>query len=203
MLGVKETCMFEGRKVEIARCRFWCICVCHVYEHLSHRILGNCEEELPKKPVGRLSVNCRPTHYRQFTDRLPTANRQATDSFPKCILVNSVNQVMSQITFEKVNACSRNFFLHCKWKGKFCIASHSLKVQNWSSALITRKITQVHSDCQKIACVASVSNWVTAQKLEREQKNGRGKAWEEKETLARKTHDSGKRPLKFHGSFLL
>ena len=44
---------------------------------------GNCEEELPKKPVGRLSVNCRPTHYRQFTDRLPTANRQATDSFPK------------------------------------------------------------------------------------------------------------------------
>ena len=46
-------------------------------------IFGNCEEELPKKPVGRLSVNCRPTHYRQFTDRLPTANRQATDSFPK------------------------------------------------------------------------------------------------------------------------
>ena len=45
--------------------------------------MGNCEEELPKKPVGRLSVNCRPTHYRQFTDRLPTANRQATDSFPK------------------------------------------------------------------------------------------------------------------------
>ena len=41
--------------------------------------MGNCEEELPKKPVGRLSVNCRPTHYRQFTDRLPTAYRQATD----------------------------------------------------------------------------------------------------------------------------
>ena len=33
---------------------------------------GNCEEELPKKPVGRLSA-----------DTLPTANRQATDSFPK------------------------------------------------------------------------------------------------------------------------
>ena len=47
------------------------------------KVNGNCEEELPKKPVGRLSVNCRPTHYRQFTDRLPTANRQATDSFPK------------------------------------------------------------------------------------------------------------------------
>ena len=27
-------------------------------------VFGNCEEELPKKPVGRLSVNCRPTHYR-------------------------------------------------------------------------------------------------------------------------------------------
>ena len=30
--------------------------------------IGNCEEELPKKPVGRLSVNCRPTDYRQSTD---------------------------------------------------------------------------------------------------------------------------------------
>ena len=52
---------------------------------LSERRLafGNCEEELPQKPVGRLSVNCRLTHYRQFTDRLLTANRQATDSFPK------------------------------------------------------------------------------------------------------------------------
>ena len=33
-------------------------------------ITGNCEEELPKKPVGRLLVNCRPTVYRQLTDRL-------------------------------------------------------------------------------------------------------------------------------------
>ena len=34
--------------------------------------IGNCEEELPKKPVGRLSVNCRPTGYRQSTDSQPT-----------------------------------------------------------------------------------------------------------------------------------
>ena len=34
--------------------------------------IGNCEEELPKKPVGRLSVNCRPTVDRQVTDSLPT-----------------------------------------------------------------------------------------------------------------------------------
>ena len=36
-----------------------------------------------KSSPKNLSVNCRPTHYGQFTDRLPTANRQATDSFPK------------------------------------------------------------------------------------------------------------------------
>ena len=29
---------------------------------------SNCEEELPEKPVGRLSVNCRPTDDRQSTD---------------------------------------------------------------------------------------------------------------------------------------
>ena len=36
-----------------------------------------------KSSPKNLSVDCRPTHYRQFTDRLPTAKRQATDSFPK------------------------------------------------------------------------------------------------------------------------
>ena len=35
---------------------------------------GNCEAELPKKPVGRLSVSC------QLTDRLPTVYPQSTDS---------------------------------------------------------------------------------------------------------------------------
>ena len=35
-------------------------------------ITGNCEEELPKKPVGRLLVNCRPTVGRQLADRRPT-----------------------------------------------------------------------------------------------------------------------------------
>ena len=42
-------------------------------------IIGNCEEELPKKPVGRLSVNCRPSVDRQVTDSLPTVNQQVTD----------------------------------------------------------------------------------------------------------------------------
>ena len=45
--------------------------------------LGNCEEELPKKPVGRLSVNCRPSVDRQVTDSLPTVNQQVTDRLRK------------------------------------------------------------------------------------------------------------------------
>ena len=54
---------------------------------------------------------------------------------------------------------------------------------------------------RKLACVASVSNRVTARKLEREQKKGgRGRGRGEEETLARKPHDSEKRPLIFHGS---
>ena len=74
--------------------------------------IGNCEEELPKKPIGRLSVNCRstvdrqvtdsvgccikrkprenikvcvsvlPTSYRQVTDRLPTVGRLSADCRP-------------------------------------------------------------------------------------------------------------------------
>ena len=32
-------------------------------------LIGNCEEELPKKPVGRLSVNCRLTVGQLSADR--------------------------------------------------------------------------------------------------------------------------------------
>ena len=52
-----------------------------------------------------------------------------------------------------------------------------------------------------LGCVASVSNRVIARTLEREQqKNARGRGMGEEETLASKPHDSGKRPLIFHGS---
>ena len=51
-----------------------------------------------------------------------------------------------------------------------------------------------------IAYVASVFSRVIARKLEREQKKGRGRGRGEEETLSRKLHDSGKRPLIFHGS---
>ena len=40
------------------------------------RGFGNCEEELPKKPVSRLSVNCRPTVGRLSADSWPTDGRQ-------------------------------------------------------------------------------------------------------------------------------
>ena len=45
-------------------------------------IMGNCEEELPKKPVGRLSADCRPTVGRQLTDSRPTVGRLSADSRP-------------------------------------------------------------------------------------------------------------------------
>ena len=44
--------------------------------------MGNCEEEPPEKPVGQLSVNCRPSVDRQVTDSLPTANQKVTDKRP-------------------------------------------------------------------------------------------------------------------------
>ena len=47
------------------------------------QFMGNCEEELPKKPVGRLSVNCRPSVDRQVTGSLPIANQQVTDRLRK------------------------------------------------------------------------------------------------------------------------
>ena len=65
---------------------------CHVYEHLSSRIL--------------------------------------TDS-PKCILLNSVKKVMSQITFEKVNAWGRFFFFFFFYivneRARFALHAHSFE----------------------------------------------------------------------------
>ena len=44
-------------------------------------LFGNCEEELPKKPVGRLSVDCRPTVYQKKNCR-PTVCRQTANCRP-------------------------------------------------------------------------------------------------------------------------
>ena len=68
---------------------------------------------------------------------------------------------------------------------------------SFSPCLMRKRVAK-----SEVACVASVSNRVSARKLEREQKKkgGRGRGRGEEETLARKPHDSGKRPLIFHGS---
>ena len=54
------------------------------YHYYYYYYYGNCEEELPKKLVGRLLVNCRPTGYRQSTDSLPTGYRQAKKKEKLC-----------------------------------------------------------------------------------------------------------------------
>ena len=107
--------------------------------------LGNCEEELPKKPVGRLSVNCRPTHYRQFTDRLPTANRQATDSFPKKKIVEKTRIkhdietiiISIDITYLPIDGktISSDMFIESFWNAKRIYYSRKTTRQSMKSDL--------------------------------------------------------------------
>ena len=49
---------------------------------LCHWNIGNCEEELPKKPVGRLSVNCRPSVGRLLAVCWPTVGRLSAVCWP-------------------------------------------------------------------------------------------------------------------------
>ena len=56
--------------------------------HLHVTGYGNCEEELPEKPVGRLSVDCRPSDYRQVTNKLPTATDSRPAGFMGALLHN-------------------------------------------------------------------------------------------------------------------
>ena len=48
----------------------------HIWKLLWSSSTGNCEEELPKKPVGQLSVNCRPTVGPQSADSWLSVGRQ-------------------------------------------------------------------------------------------------------------------------------
>ena len=88
---------------------------------------------------------------------------------------------------------------------------HNIILYSWSSAKLDSRFLSYSSSKGRVgeksgkdvACVASVSNRVIAWKLERKQKKGwrgRGRGRGEEETLARKPHNSGKRPLIFHGS---
>ena len=62
-----------------------CTCSYITMQVTAVKTLGNCEEELPKKPVGQLSVNCWTNVSRLSADswltvgRLP-ANKRPTDS---------------------------------------------------------------------------------------------------------------------------
>ena len=50
-----------------------------IYNVSLNRQLGNCEEELPKKPVGRLLADCWLTVGRVSADRRPTGFPQNID----------------------------------------------------------------------------------------------------------------------------
>ena len=55
--------------------------------------VGNCDEELPKKPVGRLLVDTRPAVGQQWADCRSTDGRQLTDSRPTGFLGRSSSQL--------------------------------------------------------------------------------------------------------------
>ena len=59
-----KTWAFGFRRQMLYQCKF--------IVEWEHTFMGNCEEELPKKPVGR-----------QLTNSLPTANQQVTDRLRK------------------------------------------------------------------------------------------------------------------------
>ena len=81
-----------------------------------------------------------------------------------------------------------------------------LKLSNWVNWEALKPVLDTRVEIKfkmasSVDSVASVSSRVMVRKSEREQKkNGRGRGRGEEEMLARKPHDSGKRPLIFHGS---
>ena len=82
-MGVKE-CQFIKEILVLENCNLSLKCVClklyepcysffYIYSQNRHPenlycTFGNCEEDFPKKPVGRLSADTLPTVYRQATD---------------------------------------------------------------------------------------------------------------------------------------
>ena len=61
---------------------FFSNCLTHyVYLLEGDASFGNCEEEFPKKPVGRLSAICWPTDGRLSANRWPTVCQQTADCF--------------------------------------------------------------------------------------------------------------------------
>ena len=58
------------------------LCGWRNFLEFKHKLFGNCEEELPKKPVGRQSVDSWPSVGRQSADSRPFVGRQLADSWP-------------------------------------------------------------------------------------------------------------------------
>ena len=81
----------------------WSHCLCY----------GNCEEELPKKPVGRLSAVCWPTVGRLLADCWPSVGRLSADrrpaGFPQNIDYQSAD---SRPTNDRQSADSWRFFAY-------------------------------------------------------------------------------------------
>ena len=103
--------------------------------------LGNCEEELPKKPVGRLSVNCRPTVGRLSADSWPTVGQLSTDKRP------TVGQLFGELFFTITQSWSDPRCLKAKkkWRndGIICVVrryvtskSIPLVTSNWNEIIL-------------------------------------------------------------------
>lgn len=107
------------------------------------------KKSFPEKPVGWLSVDCRPTDY---TDRLPTgywptANRQATNSFPNRKFVVKTRKhdpetiiIPINITYLPIDGtCKRISFQDVYRKLIKCVADISLAnlVTNRTISVIT------------------------------------------------------------------
>ena len=65
---------------------------------------GNFEEQLPKKPVGRLSINCQPTDAQQLADCWPSVG----DS--KTLLTALIAEKISEVFEGTVDNFNENYF---------------------------------------------------------------------------------------------
>ena len=135
--------------------------------------------------------------YKFKVQRTPTefglpVPRLACDHAPSLYLCNLFSGGWHDTIFSQIT-CKKGRIWTCFWLDR--------KQYGWSALFMAKKPPSISCWWFQLSCVASVSNPVIAGKLKREQnKEGRGRGREKRKTLARKPHDSGKRPLIFHDS---
>ena len=136
--------------------------------------------------------------YKFKVQRTPTefglpVPRLACDHAPSLYLCNLFSGGWHDTIFSQIK-CKKGRIWTCFWLDR--------KQYGWSALFrMAKKPPSISCWWFQLFCVASVSNPVIAGKLKREQnKEGRGRGREKRKTLARKPHDSGKRPLIFHDS---